>query len=451
MLKTKKCKSIKVILLLIPLEEEFNRIYDANGNLISDGKYYREYNGLNQLIKVRLGNTSTSPVAEEYVWHPIEERIVVKRVFYNGVYNYTVYYPTKEFVRIVNSSGTFDEKYVYQDGVLVAQIDTDGNKQFIHSDHEGSNTLITDINGNVLENTFYSPYGEIIEGGKKSRFDYEGKEFDSLTEDYDFGFRKIDPKVPIWDKPDTLIQNVYDPQSLNRYMVERGNPYKHIDPTGHEPIKKEAGKYKNDKKDNGKDVSLQIGKIIAKLKTQASKSGKTLTSKEIYKALTDYYNGDYKKDGVPRYVYTTKNGWIDLLHYFKAAYEVQDRSKFSTTLLGYGVEVYQTGSYAGGSREGTKLDSGYTASQSGNQLDSAFSFEDLPSNAAGIDQGYSTRGFSADKTKDSLDQNFQNMDATSPTSDPKYNNLNEEYSSSASDRSVKVPWLFPTKIPDWLR
>jgi len=30
-----------------------------------------------------------------------------------------------------------------------------------------------------------------------------------------------------------LIQNVYDPQSLNRYAFERNNPYKNTDPTGH--------------------------------------------------------------------------------------------------------------------------------------------------------------------------------------------------------------------------
>lgn len=220
-------------MLPVAFAEEFDRIYDVNGNLISDGKYYSEYNGLNQLVKVRLGNTSDSPLAETYLWHPIEERIVIKRVFYNGVYNYTVYYPNKEYVRIVNSSGTFDEVYVRDGENILAQVDTDGNKIAVHNDHEGSNTLITDLNGNVVENTFYSPFGEIIDGGKASRFDYEGKEFDSLTDRLDFGFRQIDPSVPVWDKPDTLIQDVYDPQSLNRYSFERNNPYRYIDPSGH--------------------------------------------------------------------------------------------------------------------------------------------------------------------------------------------------------------------------
>ncbi|MGV8150930.1 MAG: hypothetical protein ACP5NV_04330 [Candidatus Woesearchaeota archaeon] len=34
-------------------------------------------------------------------------------------------------------------------------------------------------------------------------------------------------------QPDTIIQNVYDPQMLNRYAFEKNNPYKNTDPTGH--------------------------------------------------------------------------------------------------------------------------------------------------------------------------------------------------------------------------
>lgn len=226
--------SLLVISLPIIFAEEFSRTYDANGNLVSDGKSYREYNGLNQLVRVRLGNTSTSPILEEYKWHPIEERIVIKRVFSNGVLNYTVYYPNENFIQIVNSSGTFTEKYVYQDGILVAQVNTDGQKQAIHGDHEGSNLLITDSSGNVVENTFFSPYGEILEGGKNSRYGYEAKEYDPIVEDIDFKFRKYNPKQPpIFNQPDTLIKNVYEPQSLNRYSFERNNPLKNTDPTGH--------------------------------------------------------------------------------------------------------------------------------------------------------------------------------------------------------------------------
>lgn len=125
--------ALSLIFLIVSLPfafaEDLSRTYDNNGNLITDGKYYREYNGLNQFVRIRLGNTSTSPVLEEYKWHPIEERIVIKRIFSNGVYNYIVYYPNENFIQIVNSSGTFTEKYVYHDGVLVAQITTDNQNQ----------------------------------------------------------------------------------------------------------------------------------------------------------------------------------------------------------------------------------------------------------------------------------------------------------------------------------
>ena len=59
-----------------------NLIYDKNGNLVSGDGYYREYNELNQLIRIRNGNLSNSPVLEEFVWHPTEERTLIKDVYY---------------------------------------------------------------------------------------------------------------------------------------------------------------------------------------------------------------------------------------------------------------------------------------------------------------------------------------------------------------------------------
>ena len=229
--------SALVISLPLILAEELNLVLDANGNLVTGDSFYREYNELNQLIRIREGNTSTGPILEEYIWHPLEERILVKDVFYNGVKNYSIYYVNDNYIHIENSSGNYSEKYLYMDNQLVAFVDTDGNKRFVHSDHLGSVSLITDIDGNVVEETFYSPHGEILEGGKSSRFDYEGKEFDPVTETLDFHFRQCKPEWGcIFFQPDTLIQNAYDPQSLNRYSFEENNPYGRTDETGHLPI-----------------------------------------------------------------------------------------------------------------------------------------------------------------------------------------------------------------------
>ena len=49
----------------------------------------------------------------------------------------------------------------------------------------------------------------------------------------DFKFRKYNPETGLFTQPDTLIPNVYNPQSLNRYSFEENNPYNRIDPDGH--------------------------------------------------------------------------------------------------------------------------------------------------------------------------------------------------------------------------
>ena len=213
--------------------EELNLIYDANGNLITGDGKYREYNSLNQLYRVYNGSDSSADLLQEYVYDPVEERILIKKTFNPDLsVKEKVIYVSQNFIQVHNDSGIYNITYVYHEGQLIAQ-EINGVKQFIHSDHLGSSTVVTDANGTVLENTSYSPYGEILEGGSVSRLDYEGKEFDSVVGDYDFHFRKFNPSWGVFTQPDTLIQNVYDPQSLNHYMFERGNPYKYQDKDGH--------------------------------------------------------------------------------------------------------------------------------------------------------------------------------------------------------------------------
>ena len=219
--------------LPICFAQELNLIYDANGNLITGDGKYREYNSLNQLCRVYNGSDDSGDLLQEYVYDPVEERILIKKTFNPDLsVKEKVIYISQNFIQVQNDSGTYNITYVYHEGQLVAQ-EINGVKHFIHGDHLGSSTVVTDSNGTVVENTSYSPYGEILEGGSVSRLDYEGKEFDSVVGDYDFHFRKFNPSWGVFTQPDTLIQNVYDPQFLNRYMFERGNPYKYEDKDGH--------------------------------------------------------------------------------------------------------------------------------------------------------------------------------------------------------------------------
>ena len=111
--------------------------------------------------------------------------------------------------------------------------------QYLHSDHLNSTSRITDATGKLVEARWYEPYGEtvkVIDGNStqvaRIPFRFGGKEEDG-TGLYDFGPRYYDPGLRRFVAADTIIPDLYDPQSLNRYAFCRGNPVHYRDPTGH--------------------------------------------------------------------------------------------------------------------------------------------------------------------------------------------------------------------------
>lgn len=231
-----------IISLQIIFAQELNLQYDAVGNLVTGDGFYREYDGFNHLIRIRNGNLSSGDITEEFIWHPVEERVFIKKIYWNNQsLRTTIKYLNENTIKIKNESGTFYENYIYQDSQLIALVDNN-NKKFIHGDHLGSTSLITDLGGNLLENTFFSPTGEILSGGEESRFDYSGNEFDDLTNELDYGARMYKPDWIKFLKPDIISYELiyvdlreetnYNPQELNVYSFVLNNPYKNIDPNG---------------------------------------------------------------------------------------------------------------------------------------------------------------------------------------------------------------------------
>jgi RHS repeat-associated protein len=78
------------------------------------------------------------------------------------------------------------------------------------------------------------PFGDIYSGGTSERYTYTGKEEDSTGLEY-FGARSRNPERVVWTQPDSTIQDIYDPQGLNRYSYVKNNPYKYTDPDGNAP------------------------------------------------------------------------------------------------------------------------------------------------------------------------------------------------------------------------
>lgn len=205
--------------------------YDANGNMTSNGTNCYQYNEGNQLDKVT--KCSNSQTIAEYVYDYTGMRMV-KRNFTSGTHVNTVTSWSDSFeTKAIVSGSTTNTSYYFVNGQLIAKKDSSGAKTYFHNDHLGSATLVTNQAGTLVENTTYDPWGQVLSGGTASKFLYTGQEKDSETGLHYYNARYYDSNIRHFTQPDDLIQNVYNPQDLNRYSYVNNNPLNNTDPSGH--------------------------------------------------------------------------------------------------------------------------------------------------------------------------------------------------------------------------
>jgi len=128
-------------------------------------------------------------------------------------------------------------KHVYLGPNKICSVESTGNTYYIHPDHLGSSNITTSQTGLQVSLTEFTPYGSISKqtGAYDPKYKFTGKELDS-TGLYFYGARYYDPELGRFISADTIIQEPYDPQSLNRYSYCRNNPINYIDPTGHKTL-----------------------------------------------------------------------------------------------------------------------------------------------------------------------------------------------------------------------
>jgi len=105
----------------------------------------------------------------------------------------------------------------------------------LHSDHLGSATLTTDINGNRVGDLRYTPYGvtRYEWGSIPTNRRFTGQRWDSVLGLYDYRARHYDPALGRFISADPLVPEPGNPQALNQYAYVYNNPLGYIDPTGH--------------------------------------------------------------------------------------------------------------------------------------------------------------------------------------------------------------------------
>jgi RHS repeat-associated protein len=209
-----------------------NYSYDDNGNLVSDVKNCYEYNEANKLTKVK--KCANNQTIAEYVYD-YEGNRIVKKEFENGQLKKTIYSPDDEFEKVILASNSAQQNTTYYkaNDEFIAQKNPDGSKYYHHNDHLGSSSVLTDQSGASVEETEYDPWGEVKEGGTKSKFQYTGQEKDAETGLNYYNFRYYDSHTRRFAQPDDMLPDLYNPQDLNRYSYVNNNPIRYTDPSGH--------------------------------------------------------------------------------------------------------------------------------------------------------------------------------------------------------------------------
>jgi RHS repeat-associated protein len=145
--------------------------------------------------------------------------------------------------------GTDNDDYVNGSGfccdnkVLKAGAIGNGNdnpelfQYYYHSDHLGSSSLITNLDGEVVQHIEYVPFGEVFIEERNNTWNtpylFNAKELDEETGLYYYGARYYDPRISLWLSTDQL-QEKYP--NISTYAYTFQNPVKYIDPDGRDAI-----------------------------------------------------------------------------------------------------------------------------------------------------------------------------------------------------------------------
>ncbi|MDQ6959532.1 MAG: SpvB/TcaC N-terminal domain-containing protein [Mariprofundaceae bacterium] len=209
--------------------------YDANGNQISGAGRSFTWTSFNKPSGISTANGYTG-----FQYDASHNRILKTTPTTTTAYIGKIYQQT-------TMNGVIkDVSNIYAGRKLVASIEEVAGLstiKYMHGDHLGSISVITDAGGAVIERLRFDVFGAPVDpntgaamtsfGASNTERGYTGHEMDASTGLINMNARLYDPVLGRFLSADTIVPSPGNMQGFNRYSYVLNNPLLYIDPTGH--------------------------------------------------------------------------------------------------------------------------------------------------------------------------------------------------------------------------
>ncbi len=220
--------------------------YDANGNQTQSYNFTTNqtrtisYNSYNKPQQIEQGLStlmfSYGANREQFKQSVGSASGSYTRTYVNGLFEKEVKGTLTTYIHHIKAGGQTIAQYK-------SKSDGNQNTQYLHRDHLGSITAVSDENAQIIEEFSYDPHGKRRQTSNwqdaisqisavNIKHAFTGHEYLDEVGLIHMGGRVYDPDLGRFLSPDPFVQQVANPQSLNRYSYVLNNPLSFTDPSG---------------------------------------------------------------------------------------------------------------------------------------------------------------------------------------------------------------------------
>ncbi|BFM12486.1 hypothetical protein R50072_26390 [Simiduia litorea] len=221
----------------------YDFVYDAQGNVLNDGKRSFEYTSYDLASRISNG--------AQYSTFKYDAGRARYQRFDNKLENgqmaaYSTTYVDGMYEKVERTGGgkasLTEHKYYVGNAVITLRSDSTSDTFYIHKDHQGSTTTVTDAGGQAVQQFLYDPWGKQTHAFTAAKLNdvigpaftrgYTGHEMLDHVDIIHMNGRIYDANIGRFMQADPFIQSPTVFQNYNRYSYVQNNPMSYSDPSG---------------------------------------------------------------------------------------------------------------------------------------------------------------------------------------------------------------------------